>query len=110
MTKTKAETPSSAQQNGIETGSTNPGDGALATGAGIGALRVTPATGALGGWIGLNFIVAFIGESATRIRTVSLCGPGESRGAGPNDEGSGSVGLAAGGSAGLDPAGISGSV
>ena len=47
MTKTKTATPSNAQQNGFD--STNPGAGGLATGAGVGAEAVRPATGALGG-------------------------------------------------------------
>ena len=49
MTKTKAEMPSNAQQNGIGTDSTNSGVIGLATDAVSGGVRMTGAAGALGG-------------------------------------------------------------
>src|SRR5947207_12114594 len=73
MIKVSAEMPSSAQQSGIGTESTNPTDGGLATAGG--AVRITPAGAELEGAMLLNLTVAFIGVSGVAaMRAVSLRG------------------------------------
>lgn len=75
MSRVNDDMPSTAQHNDVGMESTNPAAGALATSDG-GAVRITPADGALGGWMGFSFTVAFIGDPGfIAIRAVSLRGP-----------------------------------
>jgi hypothetical protein len=74
MSKVRPETPTRAQQSGIGTLSTRLVGAVVAT-AGGGAVRITPAGGALEGAGPLNLTVAFIGVSGVGpIRAVSLRG------------------------------------